>query len=280
MRVKSGILGENATQLEQAREKDFFRLLYIADKSRHTNVNTIDSVEWRLTCNCLDEINHRYADFYFLAVFLAACPLRRAPGRTFWQRYRLPLYLGLVSYDYGLRETSPSPAVQFWNSVCVLDTDMGRVARILHCPTRFYEVVPGGAKRQSSSASSGVASWKETVKEVVRMLFLTRLLSFTFEDSCWKERIGDADTTALVVGSRFFKWKLFELQRRPTQQDVSYRLELGLFPKLGSTRNMRRAYRCKDMILERSTLGGKLWYGSHFTIMRFLGAERGANRRP
>lgn len=288
MLVTHSSLSEAAQRLEQDRERDFFRLLFIVDRARLFLSVPLSSVDWKLTCDCLDEMNYRYADYAFLLGFTATYVLRNRAGRSFLSRFRFPIYAGLVMYDLELRLATPAPALQYWNSICTLDSEMGRIARVLHTPSCFYEAASAtpqtsGTSLPSSSVSPAFSeepnrsflSWLVAdVRYGVQSLLLKRLCSHVFEGSCWhNRRSDDAEVSALVLNNRFLHWRVIESAKVQHGERTDYNISLNWLPTLTSTDSIRRSYQCRDLIMERSNLGGKLWYKTYFSLLRCFGMD-------
>ena len=284
MLVTPSSLSETAQRLEQDRERDFFRLLFIVDRARLFLSVPVMNVDWRLTCDCLDEVNYRYADYAFLLGFTATYVLRNRAGRTFLSRFRFPIYAGLVMYDLELRLATPAPALQYWNSMCALDSEMGRIARVLHTPSCFYEVAPTSA---DSSGDISPSSFSRRVLDMsifsslvadlrygVQSLLLKNLCSYVFDGSCWRHRRSDdTEVTALVVNNRFLRWKVIESCKVQRNERTEYNISLKWLPSLMASESIRRSFQCKDLIMDRSTIGGKLWYKTHFSLLRCFGLD-------
>ncbi|ORC88217.1 uncharacterized protein TM35_000182740 [Trypanosoma theileri] len=265
MFLSANEVSQAAFQEENARRKDFFTLLYVVERRLYSPTN----VEWCLMEHCLDEINYKYADFSFLMGFVSAIALRRRKGRSFISRYRLPLYVGLVGYDSGLRTTNPCPSVTFWNSVTLLESPLGETARVLHAPDCFYEV--NYRNGNNSNLSTSYLSWLwNSGAFIADSLLLKSLLRYTFDQSSWRQRNNESTVTGLVVNGRFFRWNLFEIRTHKSESSTTYDLKIGL-PRFMASLALRRSYRSREMILERSSFGGKLWYSVHFALMRVLG---------
>ncbi|CBZ25166.1 conserved hypothetical protein [Leishmania mexicana MHOM/GT/2001/U1103] len=290
MRISPNSLSEAASQLEQDRERDFFRLLYIVDRARRFLSIPVSNVDWRLTCDCLDDMNHRYADTAFLLGFTGGYVLRNRTGRTLLSRFWFSMYLGLVFYDWELRRATRAPALEYWNSICTVDTEVGRIARVLHTPARFYEAAPmstafSGVQpplpRGSSSSPSptphgaSVRDWLcRYISDTTPSVLLTTLCSHLFEGSSWRHRTSDnVEVTALVINSRFFHWKVFESCQVQRNEVTEYNISLKWFPSFAARDSLRRSFQCRELILEKSTLGGRLWYRTHFSLLRCLGLD-------
>lgn len=275
MRVSSSSLSETAARLEHERERDFFRLLYIIDRARVFAAVPMNKVDWRLTCDCLDDMNHRFADTSFLVGFTGAYVVRNRTGRTLLSRFWLSIYVGLVMCDRELRRATRAPALQYWNSICTLDTEVGRIARVLHTPSRFYEAAPA---RESASAATGPsatpahAPLSRYTPRIVSSLFLTTLCAHVFAGSSWRHRTSDdTEETALVLNNRFLRWRVFESRMVQKAERTDYSIHLSWLPSLVASDSLRRSFQCRDLILEESTLGGRLWYRTHFMLLRGLG---------
>ncbi|CCW65322.1 unnamed protein product [Phytomonas sp. EM1] len=266
-------VSSSAVLKEQELESDFFKLLRIICEKHTSSKVDIGVSDWKLTENCLDEINYRYADFYFLVAFASTYPFRNKCSRSFFARNRLPLYFGLVGYDIGLRSTSPYPAISFWNSICVINSDMGRAARMIRCPDSFYEVV---WDENHTIRNQNFMVWvSEKLRPVICPLLLQDVFTSVFEASSWKEERNDGIiVTSLVINNRFFRWDPFKILTTTKSGKIIYQVQLALSPSFGVSRNMRRSYHCRDIIMERSTLAGRVWYGAHFLIMYMFGLER------
>ncbi|KAG5509175.1 hypothetical protein JKF63_06184 [Porcisia hertigi] len=288
MRISPNSLSETASRLEHDRERDFFRLLYIVDRARRVPSLHVSNVDWRLTCDCLDDMNHRYADTGFLLGFTGSYVLRNRTGRTVLSRFWFSIYLGLFFYDWELRQATRAPALEYWNSICTVDTEMGRIARVLHTPANFYEPAPvtealsseqQSLPRSSSSSFSSApqSAWirdglHRYTSDMVSSVFLKTLCSHVFKGSSWRHSIGEnVEVTALVINNRFLHWKVFEWcqvrQRGTTDHSISFKW----LPSFATSDSLRRSFQCRDLILERSTLGGRLWYRTHFSLLRCLG---------
>lgn len=276
MKVNPTEISPAAARKEQELESDFFKLLYITEKKQAFSSCSISPPEWCIAADCLDQINYRYADIYALCAFVISCPMCARPGRSLIARLRWPLYLTLVGYDCGLRTISPFPAVTYWNSVCMLNSDMGDIARTLNTPDHFYEVEAKDSRTYSQMAASSYVNWlTDSALFVTESLFLKRLLAYVLEGSCWKEKLGEnSEVSSLVVNSRFFKWRLLDARLTYEKERVIYEINTSLFPTFGFQRSMRRSYRCRRLIMERSSTGGRLWYGANFALMRLFGVER------
>lgn len=300
MLVTPHTLSETAQRLEQDRERDFFRLLFIIDRARLFLSVPVSNVDWKLTCDCLDEMNYRYADYAFLLGFTATYVLRNRAGRSFLSRFRFPIYAGLVMYDLELRLATPAPALQYWNSICTVDSEVGRMARVLHTPSCFYEVA-GQAPAQSSSSASSSSSihgsdasapsptssalrnaynasflgWlMADVRYGVQSLLLKNVCSYVFEGSSWRHRLADnTEVTALVLNNRFLRWRVIESRKVQHNERTDYNISLKWLPTLTASDSIRRSFQCRDLIIERSTIGGKLWYKTYFSLLRFLGLD-------
>ncbi|KAG5509331.1 hypothetical protein GH5_06421 [Leishmania sp. Ghana 2012 LV757] len=288
MRVSPNSLSETASRLEEERERDFFRLLYIVDRARRFLAVPVSNVDWRLTCDCLDDMNHRYADTGFLLGFTGAYVLRNRSGRTLLSRFWFSMYLGLVLYDWELRRATRAPALEYWNSICTVDTEVGRIARVLHTPARFYEAapmseacsgvsVPRGSTLSSPSAplSASMRDWfSRYTSDTISSVLLTTLLSHLLEGSSWRHRTSDnEEVTALIINNRFFRWRVFESRQVQRSEATEYNISLKWVPNFAASDSLRRSFQCRDLILERSTLGARLWYRMHFSLLRFLGLD-------
>ncbi|CAJ1006986.1 hypothetical protein Q4I28_002300 [Leishmania naiffi] len=290
MRVSPNSLSDTASRLEQDRERDFFRLLYIVDRARRFLSVPVTNVDWRLTCDCLDDMNHRYADTNFLLGFTGGYVLRNRAGRTLLSRFWFSTYLGLVFYDWELRRVTRAPALEYWNSICTVDTEVGRIARVLHTPARFYEAapisntfsgVPPPLSRGSSSSSTptlygtSMRDWFfRYASDTMSSVLLMTLCSYLFAGSSWRHRTGDnVEVTALVINNRFFHWKVFESCQVQRNETTEYNISLKWFPSFAASDSLRRSFQCRDLILERSTLGARLWYRTHFSLLRCLGLD-------
>ncbi|KAK7196457.1 hypothetical protein NESM_000583100 [Novymonas esmeraldas] len=302
MRISSNSLSEAATQLEQDRARDFFRLLYIVDRARLFLSVPMNNVDWRLTCDCLDEMNHRYADTGFLLGFTGGYVLRNRASHRLLPRLWVSIYLGLVFYDWELRRATRAPALGYWNAICTLDSEVGRIARVLHTPARFYEAAPPlppparaapssaptvlpppppRAAVPSSTSTSGAradASMRDglsrAVAGAVSSLLLMTLFTHVFEGSSWRHRDSDSvEVTALVLNNRFLRWTLLESCQVQRSTATEYNISLKWFPSLRASDSLRRSFQCRDLILERSTPGGRLWYRMHFSLLRCLGLD-------
>ncbi|RNF13829.1 uncharacterized protein Tco025E_06035 [Trypanosoma conorhini] len=258
-----------AHQEENARRKDFFTLLYLVQRRLYSPTN----VEWRLMEHCLDDINNKYADFSFLVAFSASLALRNRKGSSFLSRYRLPLYVGLVGYDSGLRTTNPCPTLTFWNCVTLLESPLGETARVLHAPSCFYEVKEYPMAGKDTSLSYFSWLWSSG-KFMAQSLLLRSLLHSIFEQSCWKQANGGKTVTTLVINNRFFKWYVFSYQTTVSGGQVKYWMKIGL-PAFNGKLGLRRSYRTRELILERASFGGQLWYGAHFALMQVFGLHDG-----
>ncbi|CCW67823.1 unnamed protein product [Phytomonas sp. Hart1] len=258
---------------EQELESDFFRLLRIIYEKHTFSKMDIGVADWKITENCLDEINYRYADLYSLVAFAASYPFRNKCSRSFFARNRLPVYFGLVGYDIGLRSTSPHPAINYWNSICVLNSDMGCVARMIRYPDAFYEVIWDGDRKISNP---NYMIWvSERLRPVICPLLLQEVFTRVFESSSWREDRDDGIiVTSLVINNRFFRWNPLKIITQTKSGRIFYETHLAMRPSFGVSRNMRRSYHCQGIIMERSTLAGRLWYGAHFLIMHMFGWER------
>ncbi|KEG13906.1 hypothetical protein DQ04_00721080 [Trypanosoma grayi] len=261
-----------AFQEENARRRDFFTLLYVVERRFYSPT----SVEWRLIEHCLDEINYKYADFSFLVAFASTVALRNRKGHSFVSRYRFPFYIGLVGYDSGLRTTNPCPSLTFWNSVTLLDSPLGETARTLHAPNCFYEVKQQQKEKSNTDSNLSYLLWVwESCTFLANSLLLQTLLRHTFEQTCWRQKIDESTVTSLNVNSRFFRWAIFEHRVRKGTQETTYEMKISL-PRLSGSLGLRRSYRSSDMILERSSFGGQVWYSVHFALMRLLGLHVGS----
>ncbi|ESS63218.1 hypothetical protein TcG_08977 [Trypanosoma cruzi] len=258
-----------ALQEENARRKDFFTLLYLAQRRLYSPTN----VEWRLMEHCLDDINNKYADFSFLVAFAASLALRNRKGRFFISRYRIPLYLGLVGYDNALRSTNPCPTMTFWNSITLLESPLGETARALHAPSCFYEVKEYPMSNKDVGESYLFWLWDNS-KLIVESLFLNSFLRSILDQSCWKQASGDTTVTSLVINTRFSRWYVFSYQKEAYSGQVKHRMKISL-PTLSGQLGLRWSYRSREMILERASFGGQLWYGVHFALMWLLGLQDG-----
>jgi hypothetical protein len=294
MPVSHNALSETAQRLEWERERDFFRLLFIIDRARLFASIPVTKIDWKLTCDCLDEMNYRYADYAFFLGFTAAYVLRNRAGRSFLSRFRFPIYAGLVMYDLELRLATPAPALQYWNSICTLDSEVGRMARVLYTPSCFYEVATAAGQSGSSSSgssgndassmsasplrtelSSGFLSWLVAdLRYGAQSLLLKNLCSHVFEGSCWRHRRSDTtEVTALVLNNRFFCWKVIESSTVRHNERTECNISLSWMPTFTASDNIRRSFQCRDLIIERSTLGGKLWYKTYFSLLRLFGLD-------
>ncbi|KPI88511.1 hypothetical protein ABL78_2407 [Leptomonas seymouri] len=284
MLVSHSSLSEAAQRLERDRERDFFRLLFVIDRARLFFSVPVTNVDWKLTCDCLDEMNYRYADYAFLLGFTATYVLRNRAGRTFLSRFRFPIYAGLVMYDLELRQATPAPALQYWNSICTLDSEVGRLARVLHTPRRFYEVGPALGQGESDASfssslhggsSASFPSWfMADLRYGMQSLLLKNFCSFIFAGSSWRHPCSDnTEVTALVVSNRFFHWRVLESKKVLTSRGTEYNVSLKWLPTLTASDSIRRSLQCRDLIMERSTIGGKLWYRAHFLLLRCFGLD-------
>lgn len=275
MRVSPMDISPTAVQKEQEHENDFFKLLFIADKQQTFSSCRISQAEWRITSDCLDQVNYRYADYFGLLSFAVFYPMHNRLARGVLARYRLPLYLSLVGYDCGLRATSQYPAITYWNSICMLNSDMGNIARTLNSPESLYEVVDKSAGARGDRPPSFLTWLGDTALFAAESLLLRKLLSHTFADSCWMEE-HDENTkySSFVINSRFFRWRLLDAKLIYERERVIYEINTSLFPVFGFSQNMRRSYRCRHLIMERSSVGARLWYGSNFALMRLFSVER------
>ncbi|KPA75028.1 hypothetical protein ABB37_08717 [Leptomonas pyrrhocoris] len=285
MIVSHSSLSEGAQRVEQDRGRDFFRLLFLFDRARLSLALPVTSVDWKLTLDCLDEMNYRYADYAFLLGFTATYVLRNRGGRTFLSRFRLPIYAGLVMYDLELRLATPAPALQYWNSICTLDSGLGRVARALHTPRCFYEVASDPQESHSDAASSFSAlhggtrtsffSWlMADLCYGAQSLLLKNVGSYVFDGSCWRHRRSDnVEVTALVVNNRFFRWPIIESCKGQKMEGTEYNINMQWLPTPVADDNIRRSFQCHDLIMEKSTVGGKLWYKTYFALLRLFGLE-------
>lgn len=262
MRVSSPTLSTRATEKERECQKNFFKLL-ILEQDNLAGRKNLSTVEKTLILDCVDELNCRYADFSFLVAFAASYSLRNRTATTLLRRYRLPLYIGLVGYECGLRSTSLAPAMNFWNATCVLDSPLGTSVRWLSCPSTFFEVKGD----ESPEHYTSYLAWLGSVTRLVgSSILLEKTLARVFDGTCWKTHYNDAEVSSLVVNSRFFKWTVFSLQKTQTLSEVKYNL-LFTTPNLFST-NLVRSSMCQKFILENSTLAGRVWYGTHFALLR------------
>lgn len=275
MPVNPLVISPAAYKKEQELEHDFFKLLYIADKKQEFASCIISPIEWRMAADCLDQINYRYADFYGLLTFAVAYPMRNRVAAGWFARYRFPIYLSLVGYDCGLRSISQHPAITYWNSVSVLDSDLSEIARTLNTPEAFYEVSDKSREPRPLRPLTFFSWLGDSLIFVSESFLLQRLLSHTLEGSTWQEKLSDKTVmSSLVVNSRFFKWRLFDLRLTYEHERVVYDMDASLMPSFGFSRNMRRSFRCRKLIMERSSAGGRFWYGANFTLMRLFGIEK------
>ncbi|RNF00668.1 hypothetical protein TraAM80_07515 [Trypanosoma rangeli] len=258
-----------ALQEENARRKDFFTLLYLVQRRLYSPTN----VEWRLMEHCLDDINNKYADFSFLVAFSASLALRNRKGCSFLSRYRLPLYMGLVGYDTGLRTSNPCPTLAFWNCVTLFEGPLGETARVLHAPSCFYEVKEYPMNNRDASLSYFSWLWNNG-KFVAQSFFLRSLLHSIFDQSSWKQTNGDITVTTLVLNNRFFKWCVFRYQTAVSGGQAKYWMKIGL-PTFNGQLGLRWSYRSRELILKRASFGGQLWYRAHFALMQVFGLHDG-----
>lgn len=276
MRVSSNDLSDAARRMELDREKDFFRLLYVAEKSFEGGALQMNDVDWRLACDCLDQKNYRYADFWFLLGFTSTYVLRNRTGRSILSRLRFPFYMGLVGYDCGLRMTPSAPALRFWNSICMVDSEFGRIARELHTPDCFYEAA-ADVQPLSTTPSSSVPffTWvTEDIHFVAQSLLLRKVWSNLFEGSVWNPRSTDGSAAvSLVISNRFFRWKPIEIRRPRSDGVIVTEIFFQYLPQWYPTRAMTRSYHCRHLIIDRSTLGGRLWYNTSFLLLGLFGVK-------
>ncbi|CAD2222006.1 hypothetical protein AGDE_00772 [Angomonas deanei] len=244
-----------AVLIEKERRIDFYKL--VAKSKRPAS-----PIEKTLVMNCFDEINYRYADFVgFFALALGSIRINR--GRGFFVRYRLPVYIGLVGYDCGLRASAAAPATTFWNTVCMMDSEMGNQARAIHSPNPFYEITSKNGEYRYKNYGAYLVN---SALYIAQSLFLTKIILSVTEGSCWKRsRDSGSDVTALVLSNRFMRMNVFTFIHRKRKNQ--YHLYCELHPRFHMSTDWYNTFKCREFVLENTnTVAAYLWYWAHFKV--------------
>ncbi|EPY27015.1 hypothetical protein STCU_01460 [Strigomonas culicis] len=211
MYITPSSISPAASKVESERRSQFFQLAaHLGEQTPEADLGIVDST---LVMNCVDEVNYRYADFALLLALTAGYALRNRSATTFFRRYRLSVYVGLVGYDWGLRASAPAPATTFWNTAMLLTSATGAEARKMHSPIVFIEPKANARGIKPQRWSKGAGSAVRLVLDAGKSLFLTEVLSHTFEGSCWrvKTKGESGEVTALVLNNRFGIWEFMQL---------------------------------------------------------------------
>lgn len=271
MYITPNPLSPAASKVENERRSQFFQLAeHLSEQLPTQELSIVDST---LIMNCFDEANYRYADFSLLLALTAGYALRNRNATSFFRRYRLTLYIGLVGYDWGLRSSVPAPATTFWNTAVLLSSAAGAEARKIYSPTVFIEPRSKARATKPQRSSKGVNSLLRFIGDAGRSLFLTEVLSHTFEGSCWrlKTKGGSGEVTALVLNNRFGVWEFMQMHGSKKRETVKREFLFNLFPRFEASEDMKSTYNCYPLVIHQSNWGAKLWYESHFFFFNLFG---------
>jgi hypothetical protein len=175
----------------QTSETLHFYYLSILSSWMERTQYTPTAIEWNLMHDAYDEKYKRRADMGFLFGFVIAQTLR-GPGKRRWFTSR-SLYSGLVGYDVALSDINPCPSMNCWNSMVMLDTPLGQVARMIYSPKIFHQCPNTSSlfsPLQPAKAGEAPATTRSVVTHnawlITKSLLLMNVMSAFFEGSLWQ----------------------------------------------------------------------------------------------
>lgn len=164
----------------------FYYLSILSSWMERTNY-TPTAIEWNLIHDAYDEKYKRRADMGFLFGFVIAQTLR-GPRQRRWLTWR-SLYSGLVGYDVALSDINPCPSMNCWNSMVMLDSPLGQVARMIYSPKIFHQC-PNSSSLFSTAKSGEVNTPRNVMTHnawlITKSLLLINVMSAFFEGSLWQ----------------------------------------------------------------------------------------------
>ncbi|EPY29310.1 hypothetical protein STCU_04620 [Strigomonas culicis] len=155
----------------------------------------------------------------------------------------------------------------------LLTSATGAEARKMHSPIVFIEPKANARGIKPQRWSKGAGSAVRLVLDAGKSLFLTEVLSHTFEGSCWrvKTKGESGEVTALVLNNRFGIWEFMQLHSHKVKDTMHREFLFNLIPRLEASSEMKRTYDCYPLVMRYSHWGAKLWYESHFFFLNLFG---------
>eukprot|EP00758_Cryptobia_borreli_P007655 Tbor_TRINITY_DN5318_c0_g6::TRINITY_DN5318_c0_g6_i1::g.4696::m.4696 len=251
--------------------------------------------EWLMIQDCLDDVCFRMGDLYSLIAFSVSVPYTR--GVTRWP---LRLLAACYGYEAGLRSTSLTPTISLWNTLVLIDSPVGEVARSIHAPR--IPLPPISTKSSQLLLSSEFFSPPSPFESSVNWLHNSSLGAFahfaftSVSFLCMYHTIstllgGSAimdhkrpvymfDYIHLSITTRYLRWRPIHWYNRKevgfTEQEQVTTLDLDfpVFDSPLSNVESKGLVRVKEVILANTHGFAHIWWKTHLSVLQYLVSEK------